>query len=386
MSHTEQYIYDKNNWLIGHSPITIKPTGKFPAIAYHQWNTFEDLMSFVHDEDSTAIPGMVVAVVNDDEYVNGIYVIDSVGEEGTVHRMVNTVEFQKYIDYVRDNIQTYVAGKDIEDWFKTEQIGDIEAGLSKYDEKIFGQKVNHMLDMLLYPTLQPIIKEPSITLNYEGEKCFIIGTQIPDEIYFEHSYDKGSAYTSTYTNPEYTGDVTESWEFNSPSNEHSYNFNQAMDEEGEFVITYAVNFGDGPELKDNKGFPSTVESFRETTLTKDVKLHVVKPIYVNDGLFIGNVEQKLVDYLTEEPVKINVDIVSETDENKFEIHVPSGFGIEVKQYNTISDTYNIPVDMVFVEETTVHDSVFGKYDVYVRTTDNTDIQGSSKYQITITRQ
>lgn len=404
--YPEQYIYDKNNLLIGHSPITIVPTGKFPPFAFAQWNTFEDLMSFVRDEKSTAIPGMVVTVVNDKvntfnrqgEYVdnedgqflkegNGVYIIDSVGPEGSVHRLLNTEEFDEYIKYIKDYAQTYVAGDDILDWWKTEQIGDIEAGLNKNNEKIFGQSVNHMLDLLLYPTLQPVITQPTTSLEYMGETCVQVGTLIPNETFFPHSYDVGGAYTSTNTNPDgYVGEVSESWVFTSPSNEHSYTFGQAMDEDGVFTIRYDVSFGDGPKLYDNKGFDSTIDSFISKTISKEVEIHVVKPIYVNDGIRISDMQPKLVDYYVEDTIKVNVDIVSETEENKFEIHVPVGFKIDVKQYNTISDSYNIPIEMQFTGDDSVHDSTFGTYSRYIRTHDETDIQGSSKYQITITRQ
>ena len=106
MSYPEQYIYDKNNWMTGTSSITLKSTGKFPLIADFQWDTYEDLMSFVRDVKSSAIPGMIVSVVSDTPEKNGIYIIDNIGEEnGSVHRMLNTEEFENYINKINQSVE-----------------------------------------------------------------------------------------------------------------------------------------------------------------------------------------------------------------------------------------------------------------------------------------
>ena len=45
MSNTpEQYVYDKKLWMVGETPTSIKPTGKFPVIANQQWKTLEDYL------------------------------------------------------------------------------------------------------------------------------------------------------------------------------------------------------------------------------------------------------------------------------------------------------------------------------------------------------
>ena len=83
MSKNEQYIYDKNLWMVGTTPTSIKPSGKFPVVADQQWKTLEDAINFINDPESTAIPGMILSVVEDTDDNNGIYLVEKIKDEDT---------------------------------------------------------------------------------------------------------------------------------------------------------------------------------------------------------------------------------------------------------------------------------------------------------------
>lgn len=428
MKYPEQYIFDKNSWMTGDSPIVMKPTGKFPFIAYHEWETLEDLMEFVHDNDSTAIPGMVVTVVNDGDN-NGVYHIVSIGADGEVSKLSDIFvtdnlsnrldKFEEHVSNEFDNVRDELSDvndaindridkteeridKEFEDvrneiedskiyisevpehWL-TEQIGGVEQGLNKDDELLTGKTVNQMLDILLYPTVQPEIAEPSITFEYAGDKVVLVGHVVQnfdDKTTYNTSYSRGSvSYENADGNYFYAGEADNNGGLISIDKDIEGEAGQLkFINEGIYTITYSVVFANGPKLLDNKKNDATVENYTSGKLEKKEFVHVVYPIFVNNGVHIKDLQTNTVDYLTEGCL-FEVTIPEENEENKFEIHVPSNILIEsVMQYNTISDTYNIPIKLEQGEDT-VHVGYQENYKTFVRTKDNKDIQGVSKYQI-----
>lgn len=390
-----QFIQDTNSWMTGNTPVTLQPTGKYPVVANLQWKTLADLKEFVCDPESTAIVGMVVAVVEDEYYDNnGVYVIDEIGEDGKVSKLGEHI-------YTAGNEQD--GDNEIKDFFKTVEIGDVPSGLTKDDELIYNQPIHRILDMLLYKTLQPEVTEPSVEFDYNDETVIMVpqGTNLPDESDFNFSYDRGLVtypYNEDLVDADpseyyYTGEVETEWVFTGPEQENprEYNFNLPMDYEGIYTITYKVTFNEGEDLWDNKRNPATVEKYTGGVIEKTVEFHAVKPMYVNDGLVIDELNAKLEDYYESEDgtVTFDVNIVKETEDNKFELHIPQYSELlSVYQYNTLSDTYNIPIEMVEKGDDPdaphLHDS-FGEYDAYVRTHNPKDIQGASSYRITIRR-
>lgn len=425
MKYPEQYIFDKHNWMIGDSPIVMRPTGKFPFVAYHEWETLEDLMEFVHDINSTAIPGMVVTVVNDGNN-NGVYHIVSIGADGEVSKLSDIFvtdnlsnridKFEEEVSNEFGNVRDEISDvndvindridkteeridKEFEDireelvssneyvsevpehWL-TEKIGGVEQGLNKEDELLTGKTVNQMLDVLLYPTVQPEIVEPSISFEYNDDKVVYVGhivQHFDDEKIYATSFSRGSvSYENADGNYFYTGDAE--GKISIDNNIEDDNGELRFVSEGIYAIKYSVNFANGPKLLDNKKNDATVESYKSGKLEKEEFVHVVYPIFVNNGIHIKDLQTNKVDYLVEECL-FEVEIPNENETKKFEIHVPSTVLMdEVKQYNTISDTYNIPVELEQIEDIT-HPGYSVYYNVFVRTTDNTDIQGVSKYQI-----
>lgn len=81
MVDVEQYKYDPSVFVNANASITLFPSNRYPVIGNLQWNTLEDATSYVNDEEGTAIPGMVIAVVNDEiESNNGVYFVKSIAD------------------------------------------------------------------------------------------------------------------------------------------------------------------------------------------------------------------------------------------------------------------------------------------------------------------
>ena len=415
MSTLEQYIYDKNLWMVGDTPTVINPTGKFPVVANQQWKTLNDLITFVKDVNSSAIPGMIVSVVEDEQPDNnGVYIVEEISDgknEGSVCKLANIdqiEEIKEQIEKLENDVNVTVTDSintlkqnfddtvkrldgDIEeskqyisnagaDW-KTESVGGISGGLKKDSDILSNKTICEMLDMLLYPTLQPVVEEqPSISITLPSTQKSLI--EVGSKLLTEASMKKNIKINRgrvTYKNADddyfYAGDV-ESEELTITGNK----WDQIADDEKEYVIDYTVYFLPGPKLLDNKGGESTLKPYAGGHEHKDIKIHAVYPIYINTVNIGSMTSQSLKDYITGVTLT-DINIPAETYDNKFEIHVPRGVKItSVKQFNTIANAYNLTINMVKVG-TTTHNGV--EYDRYVRTTDSGSRQGASKYQIII---
>lgn len=478
-----QYIYDKNLWMVGETPTVIKPTGKFPVIANQQWNSIADAEKFINDPESTAIPGMVITVVNkDNPEENGIYFVeriheynDETGEErtGTISKVSDSVAVTKEIEKLNDTINQHVTDSNVnferihndiqeinqtitdniigegegslkyevnklgerhdaeikeltdkhneditnistkldtditnlerkhdddivntrnygmnsgaEDNWRTEEVGGVAAGKSRTDFE--DKSVYDVLDMILYPTLQPKITQPSVTLKYKGngtDKQIIlveVGTKTPTRDDFEMYYNRGSVeYDNAEGNRYYAGEPDKKDDLNIPVTE-SGNL-----PEGRTTVKYTVVFPEGPELNDNKGGIATVPNYGGGTKFSEKYFDAVYPIYsnIND---IMNVEKlPLYDY-----VKGNIEfIVNIPDEvmgedHKFELHVPAHLTVtSIMQYNDVSQKYDVDTNYMLGNVTTELKD-FVSYNIYKRTTDLIEKIGSTKYQIRINK-
>jgi hypothetical protein len=260
-----------------------------------------------------------------------------------------------------------------EDSWKTSAVGGVSANMSPSDFE--GKTLSEVFDMILYPTLQPTVTQPSVTLTYSGSTLILAGQILPAINTVVTSTNRG---TTTYTNKDgnkyYAGEVTTSSLTMSPD---SWGVAAV---EGKYVMTFSATFGDGPVLCDNKGGVSTVSSYKSGTKTTTKTISCVYPVYINSSE-ITTMTSMTKDYFSE--VEISVTIPMETSDNKFEIQLPDSVKlVSVKQLNTLNNTYDIDVSMVNAES--INNETYNKtYVRYVRTTDTKDIQGSSQYKIRI---
>ena len=286
-----------------------------------------------------------------------------------IHTRITNVE-EKYDLHIKE-AKMYVP-EIVEDHWVTEEIGDIPTGLHKDDELISEHSINYILDKLLYKTMQPTVVEPSIFMTYEGAELFEVGATLPADSDFVKGYDRGSvSYENANGDKYYAGTATESLTISKE------NFGETATE-GIYEVVYSVNFGEGADLKNNKGEDSTVAKYAGGELKMTKELHVCLPIYANTNQINTVVAQEVVDYFVD-GAEVIVNIPMETSANKFELHVPSHLEFSCHQYIP-TGSYTDAIKLVAMG-TVMHNGV--EYAKYARTSYANSIQSASKYKIVI---
>jgi hypothetical protein len=239
---------------------------------------------------------------------------------------------------IQDSNCAYVSNAG-DDW-KTEKVGGVAANLSKSD--LDNKTVSEILDMILYPTLQPTVTQPSVSLSYSN--LVKVGITLPTSAQLTKSNSRGSVtYTNANGDKYYAGAVTNETTTDNPSGW----FGTAA-EEKQYSATYAVTFAAGAQLLDNKGAASTVSSYDGGTKSASITINAVYPYYVNNGSTIETmVEQSLINYYTEQTINVETKVMETTDQ-KFEIDLPTSITkiTSCYQYNPVSGKYDITVTMV----------------------------------------
>lgn len=100
-------IFDaQNNYGWG---LTLNMTGKAPAISKRIFNTLADAQAFADDYNDSAIEGIILSVVADEESKNGIYHIrsikNSIDDTPSVLVKVGDVDMTKMEEYVNGEIE-----------------------------------------------------------------------------------------------------------------------------------------------------------------------------------------------------------------------------------------------------------------------------------------
>lgn len=280
------------------------------------------------------------------------------------------------------------------DTWKTVAVGGIAKDTSP--EAFKGKTLSNMLDDILYPTLQPVVTQPYVTIKYKNtapntNKPFIVevGTLLPNK---DASLTNGFTYTpnrgtvsikNADNHTYYAGAVDESKRSLTMTDDA---WGKAAAEK-QYVINYKDWFTDGADLLDNKGGAATVTKWtaKYNTTAATVKIDAVYPIYANTGSISTLTKQPILDYILE-AVQYEVSIPAETTNNKFTFDIPSSIKSKlgkVLQYNPNSGKYDKEVPVVPLDDTITYNGVV--YSRYVRTIDISSSQGASKYQININK-
>lgn len=70
---------------------TFQPNGKYPVIDNRIFNTLEDVSTYLNDLTSSAIPGLILRVINDpDPDNNGAYLISYDDQNNLTYTMLST--------------------------------------------------------------------------------------------------------------------------------------------------------------------------------------------------------------------------------------------------------------------------------------------------------
>ena len=243
------------------------------------------------------------------------------------------------------------------------------------DESTIGELKGKSVSEILLDILRPDVVKPtistnaSISISYSGSKLIEIGTNLPNENDISVTIKDGVWSDGT----PYAGGHSDVILSMSPDK-----WGQ-QSEEGIYTITGSVTFEEGGIPKDNFGTSYPDRKYNGGIKTSSpIKITSVYPIYVNDESDITTMREYLVDYLNGSVI-LDDSIPGEIDgtDDKFKIYLPSEFSVfEVKQYNSTSGKYDIPVNMELIE---------GETSKYIRTNDVSDTFGSAEYEIKLKR-
>ena len=226
----EQYTYNDKVFMVGGSPITIKPTGKFPIVAEQQWKTLDDAQAFIDDINGNAIPGSILTVVADGGN-NGVYFVESVGEgddEKFKHGVLIKIAEADVVKYKSE----------AEDYWRTCEVGGVKKDTEP--EKFKDKTMSEMFDEILYPTLPPDITQPSVTLSYSGSTLIEVGTPLPTKEQFIYDCNRGSvSYENANRDFHYAGESNYGELTMKPNS-----FGNTS-QEGSYSIVYKATFEEG---------------------------------------------------------------------------------------------------------------------------------------------
>lgn len=208
----------------------------------------------------------------------------------------------------------------------------------------------------------------SATISYSGNKTIEVGTNLPSKSNVTVNTNKGKWSDGTvYAGTASVEKIMTPDKWGEPA------------EEGTYTIKAEVTFGPGGIPKDNYGdsCPDLQYQGSSTPITTSaIKITAVYPVYINDGSDITVMNKHIVDYIAGQTITVTVPPEVETpDPFKFRIQVPQQFTtVTVKQFNPLTQSYDISVPMVFVSGNTP------MYERQDNTYTNTD---STKYQINL---
>lgn len=293
-------------------------------------------------------------------------------------------------------------------------IGDIDPNratrkVGGLDEATFGKLKDKSISQILMDILSPDIVEPvsvsinDVVISYGGNKLIKVGTNLPEEIDIKSIindgiWSDGAPYAGGHSEIKFSNlglsDVWNSddiWYSNEPWNDlTSFETEFGIpSKEGIYKIWGTVEFTEGGIPKDNFNNDYPEKQYGGGTLDSNIiMISSVYPIYINNGDNIKNIKkQPLVDYLSDVVTLEDVSIQNEIDGtlDKFSVYLPGCFStFEVKQFNTLTNEYDIDIKMKAIEEVKIIDDGEESdisYIRYIRNDDVYDTLGFTKYKI-----
>lgn len=284
-----------------------------------------------------------------------------------LHKVNEDKEDNLYIGDCRmtDNFNT----RNVPDKAKTMQVGGLEPTTI---EELKRMSLSEIVMQIVCPKTRPkVLSNPSMSISYSGEKLIGVGETLPIKTGITCSYDKGkwsdgTDYAGEHTNGEISM-IPDKWGETS--------------EEGKYVISGSVDFGEGEIPKDSYGNNWEEGQYKGGHVqSNNITITSVYPIQVNTKKIGIMTNQILIDYISKKDAVLRVTVPPEEDGNlnKFKIYLPYEFkSIEVKQYNPVSGKYDIKIEMPPMDDCPYH---------YIRTKDikNTNT-GFVEYEIKLTR-
>lgn len=226
---------------------------------------------------------------------------------------------------------------EINDDANTIAVGGLEEStIGELKNKSISQIIMDIVCPLTYPT---VATYPSINISYSGNTLIKVGDTLPSKTDIKVTTNQGSFKGGM----PYAGELVKVILVMSPDN-----WGEPSDEKV-YTITGIGEFSDGEIPKDSHGnqYQSGQYKGGKVTIKNPITITSVYPIWINTDKITEMTEWPLVDYIT--GVKIYVTIPREDDGplDKFRVNLPSTFStFIVKQYNSLSGKYDIPINMV----------------------------------------
>ena len=306
------------------------------------------------------------------------------------------------VEYVSDsNNMIYMSN--VEDfWEVGKRLGDIRVGYTKDDIK--DKTISEILDTIIFPTLQPEITQPSVTISDNILKSVFGDIDIKDgHVVIKKNQDninKLNELLNKFRSEEIGNYLTIDPGHLTYPTENGYNnyagnvikfdyyvpnvIDMVTNSHDRYEFSIGVTFDDGQTPLDNKRNPARYEDKIDTCdcengcdkcyippfksqeiLSNKFVIDVVYPIYTNSinnqNNDINNITEcpVLLDYVNENGDSICLEFPREwygfrnnTDDGngilkplKMCVCIPDGTHIDVYQYNEFTKEYDIPVDM-----------------------------------------
>lgn len=308
----------------------------------------------------------------------------------------SSAEVDKKIDNVVEQLSEVIAKSDENTFYvpsdklsndleMTEKHGGLDK-MSVGDFRTNPMTHNELFDAILFPTLQPTVVNPSITLNYSGSKTIEVGSTLPAKSAFTSTINRGSSTYGNVDGESYYAGTAGDVEYKINSGDTLW---ETISECKSYTVIASTTFADGVKLLNNKGGEATVPSYSSSSMSSSVTINACYNVYATTTS-VGTLTKQTLrtksgwngQILTTVP-----EVDGELSTSKFRLDVPKGWNVSAKQENPNKvNVYDIDVDLTKVGTTTYTDANGAdvEYDIWTRTSDvkNTLTEGV-KIKLTI---
>lgn len=247
-------------------------------------------------------------------------------------------------------------------------LGGIKAGTKVSELK--GKEISDVLDILIFPTIQPTKVDPSLSLSTTKAKLVKVGTTVYATSDISSTVSRGEIRINNAKKQDYAGEAGDVTITAPTGSTFTYGSN---------VYSGSVTFAAGPTPLDSKGGTATsILAYPGGTKTASLTVKATYPFYFTDKTDLTKVtEYPLVDPGTK-TFEISYELPAENGAVNHVLKAATAHTItKIEMLNTLSGKYEtISLDANFVKTTETINKV--PYDVFTRTGKN----GATKFRIT----
>ena len=204
--------------------------------------SFNEIINFLKSiEDSTTLEGIIAALqaeiaLKQDELTKDDFAT------------INGQSVFEKTNIVVDNYESTITDDSLE---VTEDYGDIKKGTKLSELK--GKSYDQLFDAILFPTINPIITNPSASLAFQNySNIQEIGSAGPTDSNFKKTFNRGNITLNGEFQNYTAGTIIESQSFVYADNDESKKTFDVV-KEGTTIFKYKVSYNEGSQPLNNKG-------------------------------------------------------------------------------------------------------------------------------------